>query len=384
MVRHKTLIICGSPPGIRCGVGDHVVKLSDNLIRRDCEVLFLTSFCKTVGNAAYVYPLIKKWNFFSIFSILSFIGRERPDIINLHTPASEYKATLNSINLLPLLSKVFFRQIPFITTLHDYAISNKLFKMFFLPLFLFSDAIIVTNREDKDEIVKTLPFCERKLKIIHMGPTIDITDIENDKKTKLYKEINYNGKDRIVSTFGLIKKDRHIDIVVKVFDKLSKKDDNLKLIIMGDIQHGYDQRCKRDIKNLIENLDLKGKKYFLGFRSPEEASFYLAISDLSILLYERGASFRRGSLINALVRGVPVVTNMNSRYGVDKELISSDMVLTVDSVNVDQIYEKAKIVLYDLERTDKMKEKMKEAKNMFNWQRNTEEVMAVYSNLLKK
>ena len=379
--RPKALIISGSYPHMRCGVGDYVEKLIENLRAKDVDAILLTSDDPLIKRNGYINALIKKWNIFSSRTILSFIKKERPDFIHLQLPTIRYRPTLSAIGLLPALSKIFFKNAPLIVTVHDFSISRNFLKIFFLPIFLFSDGVIVTNEADRQDIVRRFPFLNERLKKIHIGPTIDIVDISDNRKKEIYRKIGYTEDVRFITTFGFVKKDRCIDKVIKVFNKLKKEDEKLKLIVLGWVQ---DKKYRNCIFELVDKLSLKGKICFLESDNFEELSFCLSLSSLAILLYERGASFRRSSLINYAIRKIPVVTNLDKRYGVDDELIDSGMVLTTDSMDVDEIYEKTKVILYDADFANRLREKMENAKKIFNWGRIADETIKVYSELINK
>ena len=365
---------------MKCGVGDYVEKLIENLRAKDVDAILLTSDDPLIKKNGYINALIKKWNIFSLRTILSFIKKEQPDFIHLQLPTIRYRPTLSAISLLPALSKIFFKNALFIVTLHDFSISRNFLKIFFLPIFLFSDAVIVTNEADRQDIVRHFPFLNERLKKIHIGPTIDIVDISDNRKKEIYGKIYYSENSRFLTTFGFIKKDRCIDKVIEAFHKLKEEDEKLKLIILGRVQ---DKKYRDYLFELVDKLNLRGKAYFLESDSLEELSFCLSLSSLAILLYERGASFRRSSLINYVIRKIPVVTNLDKRYGVDAEFINSGMVLTIDSMDVDEIYEKAKLILYNVNVAGRLKQRMGRAREMFSWNHIADDMIGVYSELIK-
>lgn len=380
----KILIISGSYPDIKCGIGDYAERLLEAFRSRHIPVSLLTSRDPLVMEKDYVYPLIKKWNIFSMAEIMAFIGKTRPAIINLQAPTIRYKAILSPISFLPALSKIFFNPIPFILTVHDYSISREFFKPLFLPIFLFSDIIIVTNEEDERDIVKHFPFLKRRIKRIHMGPTAEMASFREGRVKEFREKIKYEEADRYIATFGFIKKDRCVDKAIEVFRRLSEYDNKLKLLIIGDTQKDSDREYKESLFSLVERWGIKNKVCWLGFCDTEEAAFYSSVSDLSVLLYERGASFRRSSLINLVLRKVPVITNINKHSRAGNELISSGMVLASDSMDIDELYEKAKLVLYEKGYADNLRKKMAKAQEIFNWDRNVDEIIGAYSQLIKR
>lgn len=378
----KVLIISGSYPSLKCGVGIYTEKLFENLRRRGVDASVLTSRDPAVKKDGPIHALIERWGMASLFKILSFIRAEDPDLVNLQAPTLKYKAILNAVSILPLLSKIYFKAKPFILTVHDFAISRVLSKIFFLPIFLFSDRIVVTNGEDEEDIVRRFPFLKRKVRKIYMGPFLEAASVPDDKKRALYRELNHKTGHRFIVTLGFIKRDRCIDTVIRVFHRLKHDDPDLKLIIVGDAQRDHDAGYRELLLDLTEELGLADSVCWTGFCEPDDAAFYLSISTMAILLYERGASLRRSSLINVMTKKIPVITNIAGKRGMDKELLSLNGLMTVDSIDITAICEKAKIILYDDSYAGEIRQKMEGMDRMFNWDRHIDGIVKLYSDAI--
>ena len=382
--RPKILIISGSYPDLKCGVGICLERLVENMMAKGVKISLLTDCDPLIIKKDYINALIKIWNICAIPKILSFINRERPHLINFQVPTLKYKARLSAISLLPLVSKMCFKATPFVVTVHDYAISRQFFKIFFLPLFLFSDAIVMTNANDIGCLLKSFPFFRHKVRKIRLGPSVEPAPVSRDKIEEFYKNLGYKKGDRFISTFGLIKRGRYIEEILKVFGRLAAEDERLKLMLLGQTQNGHGLKYKDSVSNLIESMGLRNKVRWLEYHNPAEGALYLSLSDLALLFYERGASFRRSTMINYIVRRIPVITNVNKKYGIDDELLSSGMVLAVDSVNTSEIYEKAKSILYNKDYADALKNRMAPAQDEFNWSRSADEMIGLCMELINR
>ncbi|HDH10002.1 MAG TPA: glycosyltransferase, partial [Chloroflexi bacterium] len=64
----------------------------------------------------------------------------------------------------------------------------------------------------------------------------------------------------------------------------------------------------RKVEGLIEELGLADRVLWTGYTPPEEVSANLLASDVCVLPYRDGASFRRGSFMAALAHGLPIVS----------------------------------------------------------------------------
>lgn len=378
------LVISGTYPRVKCGVGDHVEKLIEKLLLNNIDARLLTSSDPLIKKEKYIYPLIEKWNIIGLLKVLFFIKKNRPQLINLHIPTLRYRATLSLMGLLPFFCKLFFNNIPIVVTLHDFSISRHYLKIFFLPFILFPDIILVTNKSDENDLKNRFPFLKNKIKKIYMGPTVEDTEIPDNKRRDMHRRVHYAKGDRFIVTFGLIKPDRHLEIIIKAFRKLREKDKSLKLLIIGDIPKTAYKEYMNDLINLCRISGLQNNIFWLGFCSPQEISFYLSESDLSILCYERGASFRRTSLINCLVKKVPVVTNINKKYDVDQDLLDAKTVLKVNSLDIEEIVKKSESILYDENIAKTIRKNLEITENTFNWKNVIGEILNVFSEQIEK
>lgn len=117
----KVLIICGSYPPIKCGVGDYTYSLAKALANiPDIEVGVLTS-TDAQNNAnkndkVHLFPVMANWKLRSLGKIFQVVATYRPDIIHIQYPALGYQKTL--MRALPFLLK--FKNIPIIQTWHEH------------------------------------------------------------------------------------------------------------------------------------------------------------------------------------------------------------------------------------------------------------------------
>ena len=64
------------------------------------------------------------------------------------------------------------------------------------------------------------------------------------------------------------------------------------------------------LDRLAGELGVKDELLWTGYLGPQEVSAALLSSDIAVLPYADGASFRRGSLLAVLEHGLPVITTM--------------------------------------------------------------------------
>ena len=120
----------------------------------------------------------------------------------------------------------------------------------------------------------------------------------------VYHVENIDKKDFVITFVGRIVKDKGINELIEAFVNLSKKYNNLKLLLVGDYEEHLNP-IKNENKILIDSLD---SIITVGFQN--DIRDFLSITDLFVL-----PSYREGlpnSLIEAGSFGIPLLaTNIN-------------------------------------------------------------------------
>jgi glycosyltransferase involved in cell wall biosynthesis len=88
------------------------------------------------------------------------------------------------------------------------------------------------------------------------------------------------------------------------------------------------------VEALIDELGLSERVMWTGYTPQEEVSANLLASDICVLPYRDGASFRRGSFMAALVHGLPIVTTSAGPLAADLESAASHLPRLRDGENV--------------------------------------------------
>ena len=86
---------------------------------------------------------------------------------------------------------------------------------------------------------------------------------------------------------------------------------NLQLMMVGGKVGSSDPTnlaYLKKIEGLIEELGLTDRVLWTGYTTQPEVSANLMASDICVLPYRDGASFRRGSFMAALSHGLPIVS----------------------------------------------------------------------------
>lgn len=115
----RVLIIAGSYPPDKCGVGDYSFHLAEALAARpDIDVAVLTNQNEATlpTSAVKVYRLMPDWKIKRAHEVKKFLEKHNPDIVHIQYPTQGYRGKLSKF--LPLLLRLM--QIPVIQTWHEH------------------------------------------------------------------------------------------------------------------------------------------------------------------------------------------------------------------------------------------------------------------------
>jgi glycosyltransferase involved in cell wall biosynthesis len=117
-----------------------------------------------------------------------------------------------------------------------------------------------------------------------------------------------------------------------------------------------------------------------GYTPQEEVSANLLASDICVLPYRDGASFRRGSFMAALVHGLPIVTTVpNVQHSPSlPSLQDGENVLLVPSDDAAALAEAIARLAEAPELRQRLGQGAKEMSKAFGWDRIAEKTLEVY------
>jgi len=159
--------------------------------------------------------------------------------------------------------------------------------------------IIVHSQWDKENIMKFYPQLNKKISVIPLSTKIR----ESNKKIEDKTSLGFSKNDFIICSFGFVVSTKKIDSILKNAKTFLLKNENSKLVIVGDLedQHG------EVVKNLSKKLKINDQVIFTNHLSESEYNKYLDICDVCIQLRK---NFRGGGSLTinqALGAGLPTI-----------------------------------------------------------------------------
>ena len=372
----KVLIITGSFPQIKCGVGDYTKKLFDSMK----ENSQLDTFVLTSNDANCcdnkVFTSIKKWKgIYIIKEVLKYVRKINPDVIHFQFPTSEYKfSSLCFFIFLPILLRLKRKKIVY--TLHEYSDSGKIIQFFLKTIIRMSNRLIVVDeRFKKDICVNNFIKCN-KIQYIPIGSNIDKSTLSQDEINAIrFKILKEKKCDKIISYFGFVNESK---CLCELFSSLGVLKENgllnSCLLIIGDFNS---DKCSKGyylkMVDILKKYQLMDNIYITGFCPNNVVADYLKCSDFAVLPFKNGVSLRNGSMLAAYQEGLKIIT---TRPKNDEVFFKQEQFVLIDN-SVDSLYS----AILDCQFNSS---KFNNTSNSIGWDSIVNKHINVYNSICKK
>jgi GT2 family glycosyltransferase/glycosyltransferase involved in cell wall biosynthesis len=365
------LMITGSYPPMRCGVGDYTARLAESILNSNITVTVLTSFTAGLGEAEVrVLPQVKHWGVWRMFPLAAKIRSIRPDIAHIQYPTNGYGYKLGPQALILLL---WLSGIKIVATIHEFRRVRFLRKLSLFPFLICSHSLVFMADEERVAIVKRLPWLKKKMET--QSSVIPV----NSNIPVLPKTMRADTDGFIVSFFGLFYPAKMIESVISAFQILNAEaHSRITFRFIGDL-HPHHREYFASIRKLAEMyMPVEHLEWMIGM-SPKEVARALSGSDVCLLPYPDGASLRRTTLMAALSLGVPVVT---TKTGETPDLFKDrNNVLFADGP--ERMAEMVMLVMNDKDLAATLALNGREVSTLFSWDRIADHHVTMYNTIVR-
>ncbi|HEX7593004.1 MAG TPA: glycosyltransferase family 4 protein [Anaerolineae bacterium] len=311
----RILFLTGEFPPMQGGVGDCTNEIAKGLAALGVQVQVLTS---TQAGYAIRYspfainPVIRKWDWSSL-GVITRVAREfAPDVIHIQYQTGAF-GMHPAIDFLPrYLRRQKAIRTRVVTTFHDLRVpylfpkAARVREWVTRELVRSSDAVIATNDAD---YAKLLTFNLKLLTCIPIGSNIPTTPPPNYQTTQWRARLGIAENETLLCYFGFLNESKGGETLVRALAQTP----NAKLLMIGGQVGASDATNAAylaKVKALIADLGLTDRVLWTDYTPPEIVTANFLASDLCVLPYRDGASYRRGTLIAALAHGMAIVTTM--------------------------------------------------------------------------
>lgn len=310
-------------------------------------------------------PLIRQLYIYLLYPLKIFFSLHKShEIIHIYSQGYAYLA-----HFLPKDKLIITccDLIPYINNSKHNLLESLALRFTFLGLKK-ANKIIAISRATKKDLIRYLNISEKKITII--SPIVDKTFKRLNKEdiTKI-KQTFFPDK-KIILYVGSYLPNKNLPIILKAFQKIKLKINNLTLVIVNE-----KNKLPSEYKALINDLNIEKDIYYTGYISDQKLVELYNCSDVFIFpsLYE-GFGFPP---LEAMVCGCPVITSNTSSL---PEVVG-DAAIMVDPSDLNEIAKKTILLLKNQKIRDIMINKgFKQAKKFRN--RPLKKVMNVYKELI--
>lgn len=313
--RMRILIITGSFPPMKCGVGDYTFCLAEALAKETVDVAVLTdrgARASTSKTKYEIFPVIREWKFSAFRQIAKIVKRWKPDIVHIQYPTQGYRGSFFPFVLPPLL---YFFNIKIVQTWHEYYTIGTV-DWVLIPKFVTPGGIVAVRPNFIERMPRKYRWLIRhkEFRFIPNASAIPPVKISDSEKLELHKKFTAHDKSLLVF-FGFIYPQKGVELLFEIADPTKH---HIVLIGVFDDADPY----HKTVLKRIEQGPWHNNVTRAGFLPDMETAKILAAADAVVLPFRNGGGVWNTSLHAAALQGTFILTTSLEKHGyVDSENI---------------------------------------------------------------
>ena len=310
----RVLLVSGSLPPMRCGVGDYTAGLARALVETGkVDVAVLTSRLEGRSDAGRwagveVLEPISRWHASDLPSALGAVRSWKPDLVHVQHPSQGYDGAL----ALLLGTTVRWRLgVPLVLTLHEPVGVNL--QVFAMAAAIRAAHTVIVVRPDFRALVKLKvrwTIAGKRLHVIPNATTLPRVT-PTAERVRAVRERFHVGARALVAFFGFVYPSRGVHRLFHIADPGLHH-----LVIVGG-QLDEAAAYFETVSERAREADWRGSCTLTGFVPAEQAAEILACADAVVMPFEEGGGSWNTSLHGARLQGTFVVTTSREARGYD-------------------------------------------------------------------
>lgn len=310
----RVLIVTGSYPPMRCGIGDYSQGLAQVLaITSGNQVGILTSVFATGANklgGIEMFPVISRWSLSEIVKVIKVIRDWSPDIVHIQYPTQGYGNSYLPW-VLPMVSFLMGKKV--VQTWHEgYSRRNALW--LFLKSIVPGRLVFVRPNFIEENLHAQLGWAiwGKTPIFIPNASSIPRAELSEHEKIEIKKQY-LNGRKRLIVFFGFVYPAKGVELLFEIADPASDQ-----IVIAGEITEN--DVYPSIIKRLASTGIWQGKTTIAGFLPAADIAALLAVADAVILPFRgRGGGQWNTSIHGTVLNGAFLITTSQTQSGYDKK-----------------------------------------------------------------
>lgn len=316
----RVLFLTGEFPPMQGGVGDYTWSLGSALIKRGVDVHVLTG--REAGPSHLVpagvnnvYPDIAAWGWRLARQVRAAVREIQPDVLHIQYQSAAFDLH-PAINTLPRALRSDHWPRATAVTFHDlrtpyiFPKAGPLRWQANLELAAQSGAVITTNAEDSIRL-RQVEKLAGKLHEVPIGANIQPDPPADFQRAAQRARWGAGPDDLLLCYFGFLNESKGGEELMLALARLVTSGVPARLLMIGGQVGASDptnQAYLGRVQTLLDEYGLSERVRWTGFTAADEVSANFFASDIAVLPYRDGASFRRGSLMAAFAHSMPVVS----------------------------------------------------------------------------
>lgn len=307
----RVLFITGEYPPRIGGVGDHVVRLAAAITARGWACHVATESRSASDLDVRVHAAGSTLPLQAVIDTLRVVRRVRPNVVHLHYQAGAFARPGEMVGLARLLPSMAGPS-RLAVTFHDlhrpylFPKAGRLREAVVRGLGRGADTAIYVDEVDRRRAVAE-GYGEANSHWIPAGPTIEPPTDGGDRRAAR-TVLDLDSDAFIVGFFGFRQRSKGIEVLAHAMRRTELAGPGMRLVLMGAA--GPPTNARR-AEPAVPLSTFDGMRLVdTGEQRPEVISRWLMACDAIALPFLDGLSARRGSFMNAVAHGVPVVTTV--------------------------------------------------------------------------
>lgn len=298
----------------------------------------------------------------------SIIKEFRPHVIHAHTatPAGYVALRVKKKYQLPLICSLRGSDI------NLYPFRDKLTMRLTKKVISEADQLISVSNALK-KVAYTIATPKREIQIIYNGCDMESFVPNKNQGLQMRRLLRISIDDKVLVFIGSLSKNKGVFDLIASFEELFSIYDNIHLLMVGDgPEHTH-------LSRLISSKGMKGRVHMIGKQSPNEVPKYLSASDYFVIpTYFEGLP---NAILEAMSCGLPVIgTNVG---GIPEVVENGRNGILINKCDKDALTRAIKCLYEDEDLAKQMGSNgRKVIETSFSWQRNSEQLIGIYRELI--
>ncbi len=375
------------PPSI-CGIGDYSAQLARALVAKGVEVGVLTKTSdgqpeQEIVDGVRVYRLARKWAIGDLRPIMQRARDMGPGtVVHVQYPSLTGYHRRLTINLLPALFRTLQRWNPLVVTMHGFHEHRLRWRLRAMPMLWANSALVFVHPRDQELASRWAPLSAGRSTFIPIASNVPALPADENRRQKVRRELGLGDDERVAVFFGEVRPDKGLQILLDAAESMHRRGIPARALVISTIgTHAHElSSYEREMMARLATGSREGWAKLARAETPERVAEVLQCAEAAAFPFTLGAAENRGSIMAAVVNGVPVLTtrgtstppNYEIEYGVE----------TVAAGDAEAFASRLEALLTLPAERESLAAKARRAGGRFSWNSVADQTIEVYRRCL--